>query len=297
VTRSRRGPSGSPRRRLAPICIAGLVLASLVCVPAAAAEAPPFCRERFARDFEAPLREMPRLHPPPEGELPFGPRNFGIHRIDRSPLALEGGHFGYRFGGKHERARVLDLGWRALAIAYAVDQRGRVQRLVGKRHWHVGRIKDLEKLELAFPADHPGFFRVDLRIATLDGRRHVAYRDYFRVLRRSNEVTIAVSAESVHPGEAIWGLLENAGAGQLSTPGYLSLEREEGGAWVPVPIPPTPESVMGVRWGVGPGEVGRCQRLDVPSDAIPGTYRFSTPVNLANTGKQVTATGRFLVVA
>lgn len=300
MTRSRRGPEGSLRRRPAPICLAGILLAGLLCAPAAAAEAvaaeaPAYCRERFVRDYEAPLREMPRRHPPPEGELPFGPRNFGIHRIDRTPLAFEGSRFGYRFGGKHEGARVLDLGWRAVAVARAVDRRGRARRVVGERRRQVGRIKDLEALEVAFPAEHPGFFRVDLRIATLDGRRHVAYRDYFRVLRRSNEVGIRVSAESVHPGEPVWGLLENPGAGRLSTRGHLDLERAEGDAWAPVTTPPTPRSVMGVRWIIGPGEVGWCQRFDVPADAAPGSYRFSAPVNLANTQKRVTVTEPFVV--
>lgn len=295
MTRLRRGPSGSPRRRPAPICLAALLLASLLCAPAAMAEAPAFCHERFVRDYEAPLREMPRQDPPPEGELPFGPRNFGIHRIDRTPLAFEGSHFGYRFGGKHEGARVLDLGWRALAVARVVDTHGRAKRVAGSRHWRVNRVKDLDPLEIAFPAEHPGFYRVDLRIATLDGRRQVAYRDYFRVLRRSNDVSIRVSAGSVRPGETIWGLLENRGAGQLSTRGYLDLERTEGDAWAPVPLPPTPRSVMGVGWIIGPGEVGWCQRFDVPADAVPGRYRFSTPVNLANTQKRVTVTGPFVV--
>jgi hypothetical protein len=295
VTRSRRGPEGSPRRRPALALIAGVLLASLVCAPAALAEAPSICQERLVRDYEAPLREMPRQHPPPQGELPFGPRNFGIHRIDRSPLALEGSRFGYRFGGKNEGVRVLNLNWRASAVVRVVDADGRVKRMIGARRWRIHRVKNLETLEIAFPADHPGFYRVDLRIVTLDGRRHVAYRDYFRVLRRSNDVEIEVSADSVRPGETIWGLLENPGAGQLSTRGYLDLERAEGGAWAPVPVPPSPESVMGVTWLIGPGEVGHCQRWDVPAAASPGAYRFSTPVNLANTQKKVTVTKSFTV--
>jgi hypothetical protein len=295
VTRSRRGPEGSPWRRLAPVWVAGVLLASLVCAPVAAAEAPPFCHERLVRDYEAPLRELPHRHPPPQGELPFGPRNFGIHRIDRSPLAFEGSRFGYRFGAKNERARVLNLNWRVSAVARVADASGRVKRAYGVRRWRVHRVKDLEPLEIAFPAVHPGFYRVDLRIATLDGRRHLAYRDYFRVLRRSNDVEIEVSAESVRPGETVWGLLENPGAGQLTTHGYLGMERLEGAAWVSVPLPPTPESVLGVTWLIGPGEAGGCQRWDVPADASPGAYRFSTPVNLANTRKKVTVTGPFTV--
>jgi hypothetical protein len=297
VTRSRRGPEGS-RRRLAPICLAAALLASLVCVPglAAAAEAPSFCRERFVRDYEAPLREMPHLRPPPQGELPFGPRNFGIHRIDRTPLVLQGSRFGYRFGGKNEGSRVLDLRWRATAVARLVSREGRVRRVVGKRRWRVERVKDLEKLELAFPAEHAGFYRVDLRLATLGGRRHVAYRDYFRVLKRSNDVLIELSGDSVHRGEPVWGALEYPGAGNLTSRGYLEVEREEEGTWVPVPRPPSARSVAGWNWLLSSGEIGYCDRFDVPPDAAPGTYRFSTAVNLANTQKKVRVTAPFAVV-
>jgi hypothetical protein len=148
---------------------------------------------------------------------------------------------------------------------------------------------------LAFPAEHPGFYRVDLRIASLDGRRHVAYRDYFRVLRRSNDIAIALSAESVHPGESIWGALEYPGAGNLSTRGYLGVERDEGGTWVPVPQPPTARSVAGWNWLLSSGEIAHCDRFDVPLDAVPGTYRFSTPVNLSNTQEKVTVAAPFTV--
>jgi len=290
----RRGPEASLRGRLAPICVAGLLLTSLGCASVASASAPSFCQERYVRDYAAPLSRMPHHRPPPEGELPFGPRNFGIHRIDRTPLALDGSRFGYRFGGKHEGARVLDLGWRATAVARAVDARGRVRRVVGERRWRAHRITDLDALEIAFPADHPGYFRVDLRIATLDGSRRVAYRDYFRVLRRSHDVGIKVSAESTRPGEAVWGALVNPGAGQVATRSYLDLERAEGEGWVRVPVPPSPGSVMAHHVLIGPGEAGLCQRFDVPADAIPGSYRFSAPVNL-DTRKRVRVTGPFVV--
>jgi hypothetical protein len=292
VTRSRRGPEVSLRRRLAPICIAGLLLTSLGCASLASAASPSFCHERFVRDYAAPLSSMPRQHPPPEGELPFGPRNFGIHRIGRTPLSLDGGHFGYRFGGKNEGARVLDLSWRATAVARSVDARGRVRHVVGERRWRADRIKDLDALEIAFPADHPGYYRVDLRIGTLDGRRRVAYRDYFRVLRRSDDFGIKVSAVSARPGESVWGALVNPGAGQIATRSYLDLERAEGDGWVRVPAPPSPGSVMAYHVVIGPGEAGLCQRFDVPADAIPGSYRFSAPVNL-DTGKRIRVTGPF----
>lgn len=282
----RRGLDGSPRRRGALLCLAGVVLAGLVAAPVAAAEAPAFCRERFARDYEAPLRDMPGLRPPPEGELPFGPHNFGIHRIGGRPIALEGAAFGYRFSGKNDPYRVVDLGWHVKATFRAVDGKGRVRRLLGVREWRVGRVRELGSLQLSFPAKHPGFFRVNLRFETLSGRRLGSYRDYFRVLRRSTDVGLRLSGESFHPGEAVFVEIANRGAGTISGQGGLELERDEGGAWASVPLPPTPESVRDIRWLIGPGEAGGCERQELPADLLPGSYRFSAPVFVVNERKK-----------
>ena len=298
MRRSRRGPKGSPRRRWAPVCVAGAFLVALLCTAAPAAAAPPaFCLEPYARDYEAPLREMPRQDPPPEGELPFGPRNFVIHRIDRSPVALEGSRFGYRFGAKNESFRVLDLNWRARATALAVSPNGRVRRVVDSRQWRVRRVKDLDPLQIAFPAEHPGFFRIDLRLATLDGRKRASYREHFRVLRRSTDVAIRLNGESFRPGEAVFGLIENRGAGKIIVPGWLELERAEGAAWAKVPQPPSPEFVMRDRWWMWPGEAARCHRFDVPAGTAPGRYRFSASAYVVNEQRRRTIAAEFQVVA
>lgn len=279
---SRRGLSGPPRRRGALLCLAGIALAGLVAAPAAAAEAPAFCHERFARDYEAPLRGMPGLRPPPKGELPFGPHNLGIHRIGGTPVALEGANFGYRFSGKNDPYRVLDLGWHVKATLRAIDDKGRVRRLLGVRQWRVGRIKELNPLQLSFPAGHPGFFRVDLRFETLGGRRLGSYRDYFRVLRRSTDVGLRLSGEKFHSGEVVFAEIANRGAGTISGEGDLEIEHDEGGTWASVPLPPTPESVRDIRWLIGPGEAGGCERLELPADLSSGLYRFSAPVYVVN---------------
>jgi hypothetical protein len=295
VRRSRRGSSGPPRRWGAPAFLVGLVLAGLVAVPGAAAEGAADCRERFVRDYEAPLREMPGLRPPPQGELPFGPRNFGIHRIERSPIALQGANFGYRFGGKNGGYRVLDLGWHVKATFRSVSPDGRVRRLLGVKEWRERRVKDLDPLQLSLPAEHPGFFRVDLRFERLDGRRLGSYRDYFRVLRRSTDVGLGVEGMSFHPGESVYARIVNAGAGWIRTKGEFGVQREEGGTWVDVPRAPTAESVRRITTLIAPGEYGNCHRYDLPADAAPGRYRFSARAFVVNELKMRTVTAPFEV--
>jgi hypothetical protein len=244
----------------------------------------PVCDSRLAVDYAAPLASLPGAHPLREGELPFGPHNFSVENLGWSHVALVGSSFGYSFSGKNDPYRVLDLGWRAMATAWAVDAHGRVRREIGRRGWRVGKIKELSKLRLGFPADRPGFVRVDVRFATLAGRKLGSYRDYFRVLARSEDTAIATDRSTVHPGEVIVGQVENRGAGHISArSGLLELERFAGGIWEAVPQPPSPESITGYGLFLGPGEASHCHAYRVPADAPPGRYRLATTIRDANT--------------
>jgi hypothetical protein len=295
VTRLRRGPEARSRRRLAPVCIAGLLLASLVCAPVAAAEAPAFCHERHARDYEAPLREMPRQNPPPEGELPFGPRNFSVFRPEWKPVVLQGSNLGYRFAAKHAEGRKLHLDWELSAVLRSVSPRGQGQKVIAKRYRRVGDVDDLDQLDLTFPAGHAGYYRIDIRIKSFDSGESVRYREYWRVLKRSVRIEIATSAPSLHRGESIWGEIRNPGASRITAPVFLELQRYEEGEWVEVEQPPTPASVMGTSWWLDPGENGTCHRYDVPADGVPGLYRFVDSVYAIQLQRRVTVTAPFLV--
>jgi hypothetical protein len=286
------------RARRGGLAIAALVAALSALAPVAGADTPPpMCEREFAVDYAAPLAAMPNLDPPPEGELPFGPHNFGIHRIERSRLALQAANFGYRFAAKNAGARVIALGWRASATLRSVSAAGEPGPAIATRRWHVRGVKNLDALQLAFPADHAGFFRVDLRLERLDGHPLGSYRDYFRVLRRRVDVKVALSAPAVHRGEAVYAQLENRGASRLNSRHGLTLEREvAAGKWSEAPQPPTADTVLGIGWLIDSGEVLPCQRYEVPADAIPGHYRFAASVNVAPEFKPRAFRGRFEVL-
>jgi hypothetical protein len=295
---------GQVARRLGRALVVAPILSLVVFHAAAGAvggeSSPGFCKRRLAVDYAAPLAGMPGAHPVPEGELPFGPRNFSVHTIGhiigRPHVALAGSNYGYTFAGKNEPYRVLDLGWRLKATAWAVDRDGRARRVLGTRGWHVAKIKELSKLQVAFPATRPGFVRVDVRISTLSGRMLGAYRDYFRILKPSNDVRLAVEDASVHPGERAVGLVENRGAGNLSSvSGMLEVEHFTGGAWMTVPQPVSPQSILPYGFFLAPGENARCYGYDVPAEAEPGRYRFSASAYVANLERKVTVTGAFTV--
>jgi len=276
------------RRLLGGILAVTMVMTALPAVANAAGGAPA-CKSRQAVDYAAPLAQMPGAHPLPEGELPFGPRNFGVETLGWSHVALVGSSLGYAFVGKNDPYRVLHLGWRTTATAWAVDRDGRVRHKLGEREWKVGAIKELSKLQLGFPAERPGFVRVDVRFTTLGGRELGSYRDYFRVLARSDDVDIAIDHPIVHAGEAIVAQVQNRGAGHISSGApLLEVERFAGGAWEAVPQPPSPESVAGFGLFLGPGEAGRCRRYLIPAAAPAGRYRLATTIRLANAGRSGT---------
>jgi len=299
VRSSRRGPRARRRRWGAPGCLAAaLAAAALLCAPALAADAGPlpFCGPDEAEEREARLAAMPGARPAPEGPLPFGPRNFNIHKADRTAVVLEGSRIGYRFGAKNGYSRELVLNWRLGATLRRVDSAGRVKRALGRRHVGVGKVDDLEQMDLLFPAEHPGLYRIDTRIRDLSSGKRVSYREYFEVLKRSVDVSIAVSVPSARPGEAVYGRVVNRGGTNLTgVPAFLDVEREQGSTWVPVEQPPTPASVLDFHWWMHSGEATYCSRFDVPSDATPGRYRFTASIYVVNLQRRETFTGGFEV--
>lgn len=251
-----------------------VVMMALVCA-AGAAGATGFCKERYARDYAAPLREMPGLRPAPEGELPFGPRNLSLYLPDRAAVVLAGSALGYRLASKNPYARVLHLNWDVRATLRAVDRRGRVKRLVDQRQRRLGTVKGSDDLKFLFPAEHPGFYRVDIRFRRLGGARLGAFRDYFRVLERSVDVRLVASGSVFHPGETVYGHIENRGASRIVAPVFLALERYEAGGWVTVEQPVTPNSVRRPSWLLEPGEISGCHGFTVSAATPPGAYRFT----------------------
>jgi hypothetical protein len=296
VRRSRRGLSRSPRRRGVPTLIAGLASLALLCAAPAAVAQPGFCREDYSRDYAEPLHGMPGQHPPPEAELPFGPRNLSIFRPERTPVVLAGSNLGYRFASKNGGYRRLDLDWVVEIRLAAVDPDGRVRRVLAREQRRIGTIENLDPLDLTFPAPRPGYFRTELRVRSLRTGKSVAYKEYWRVLKRSVDIRIALSSTSPRRGETVLGRVENAGASNATAPVALALERYEGGAWLSVPQPPTPDSVMGTSWWLGPGENGTCHRYEIPADAVPGLYRFTNSVYAVQLQRRVTVTARFEVL-
>ena len=271
-----------------------VVLMALVCAAGAAGETG-FCEARYARDYAAPLGEMPGYRPPPDGELPFGPRNLSIYMPERTAVVLEGGALGYRLAGKNPYARVLRLNWDVQATLRAVDRQGRVKRVVDRLRRRLRTVKGSDHLKFLFPAKHSGFYRIDIRFRRLGGARLGAYRGYFRVLERSVDVRLVASGSVFRPGETVYGHIENRGASRIIAPIFLELERYEAGGWVTAEQPVTPNSVQRPNWLLDPGEISRCHGFAVSATTAPGAYRFTVSPYLFELQDRRVRTAPFLV--
>lgn len=273
--------------------VVAMVLGLLV-LAASATAATGFCEQRYARDYGAPLDEMPHPHPPPS-ELPFGPRNLSVYQPELTDVVLQRGSIGYRLASKNPYARVLHLGWEVRATLRAVHRDGRVRRAVAVRQRRLHTVKGPDALKFTFRATRPGFFRVDIRFRKIGGRRLGAYRGYFRVLRRSVDVKLATSGSVFHPGETVYGQVENAGASRISTPVFLEVQRFEAGGWVEVEQPLSPNSVRRPSWWLDPGETSSCHGFPISASTPPGSYRFVVSPFLYELNGRRTLTAPFRV--
>ncbi|MEX2107999.1 MAG: hypothetical protein WD827_03830 [Solirubrobacterales bacterium] len=228
------------------------------------------------RDEERPLDRMPADKPPPEGELPFGPRNLSMYALNfGAKVVLDGSHLGYRFGAKETGTRVLHLNWKVEAVLRKVDRSGRVLDTVDRTRRRLGDVEDLDLLQFSFPAS-PGLYRFDISFATLRGKELASFAEYFLVVPRKVKLRLAVSDTTFRPGETAYARALNLGTVPVSLRPGLPIDRADGDKWVRVLRPPVPkQQVEDFRWTLAGAEASPCVAFPIPAGAAPGTYRFT----------------------
>jgi hypothetical protein len=266
-------------------CLLVALAVALVIGDGGVAVAAPFCDGTVARDYEAPFRRMPPERPPPEGELPFGPRNMSMFRVDWRSIALRGGNLGYRFGAKDAGVRTLRLNWDVTARLIAVDAAGRPRREVGRERERFASVGGYDERgydlpEFVFPAERVGLYRLDLSFRNLHGRALGRYREYFRVVPRTVKMDLRLSAAEFHPGETAYARVADLGTNGMNVPFRYSVERLEGTAWVSAGVTVTPGDALSPEegWWMQGGEAAPCTEYAIPLDAEAGRYRMSTSV-------------------
>jgi hypothetical protein len=248
------------------------------------------------RDEARPLERMPAEKPPPEGELPFGPHNLSMYRLNfGSKVVLDGSHLGYRFAAKDAGTRILRLGWKVKAALRRVGRNGQPLGAVGTLSRRLGEVEDLDLLQFSFPAK-PGLYRFDISFASLRGRKLGFYREYFRVVPRRVKLRLAVSNPAPLPGATIYARVLNLGTQSVLLHPGMSVERAEGGQWKrQAQLPATERSEREFRWTLYGGEASPCLAFQVPSDTASGAFRFKSSALVFGERHRRTLTAPFRV--
>jgi hypothetical protein len=104
---------------------------------------------------------------------------------------------------------------------------------------------------------------------------------------------LEIKAKVFTPGSAALFRVENFGTHPVGLIGEeFTYERYNGTRWVLDPA--SPKAFTKQRLGaVQPGKAGFCRSFVIPSDAMPGHYRFSKKVSIGSMGRRVQLTAAF----
>jgi hypothetical protein len=247
----------------------------MVSTEAGAAGSSPFCKERMVRDFEKPLRSLPKLRPVPE-RPPFAPPSTSLSELGNAVLVLEDGEtgrVGYGFSAPNSDRR-FPLHWGVVGQAVQVSTEGEAIRPITRVRRRVGVVSLASLNNLSFRFEIPsdtGLYRVDLVFRDKDRKLLGRYGHYFRVMRPRISVELVADPSIVHPGEDIYHRLLNTGNVPVGYAAPFSVEQFDGTGWARYP--------WSTRWlrplfRLPGGLAGRCQVFRVPEDMPPGVYRF-----------------------
>lgn len=240
------------------------------------------------RDFLKPLRKMtPIKEPPPSGKLPFGPEGMNLEASDRE-LLVGGGLAGFNLSDD-AIGQIRHLNWIVETELARVNANGRILSSLGVKRRRLGSIEGnrIDGLRYRVSGD-PAFYRADIRFFRRGtGRLLAEYSTYARAVRPKVDLRVIVETPSVLPGDLATAKLVNMGTLPIVSRPYdygFEVEALSGGQWIPVAENPRRGPVPGGRLTPGPrqvlpaGEQVRgCLRYLVPTNQVPGIFRFAAP--------------------
>lgn len=237
-----------------------------------------FCQGELLRAYEAPPEGLPRTVESPSGvKLGWASRRLSFHRED-DELVVGGDPISYELGLGGAKYGDLHLGWRVESDLVRMDGDGRPRGVARRRVDWIGDITPSVNRVIGFRrSPRPGLYRYDLSFVR-DGKSLAHYRDYYRVVRRSTDVRLALNGSSFQAGEQVLGKVENPGTESLFYGFPYSLERYDGSTWLPVDLSALfgrPFGFILVGLGIGSGWSDDCSsELSVPTSMSPGLYRM-----------------------
>jgi hypothetical protein len=280
-----RGVLGQGSRRAVALVAAQLAVGGLLAVgtPASAEGRtqvedpftfgdPAFCASKTpVEDFG--ISELPPLHEAPEsGDLPFGPTTLSL-QLSAGPVLPPGESVGFWLHSRNYGGRT-PLDWGLRNRIRRVDAMGEAGKVVARSRMRIRTINAAKEVKLFLgPPPRPAFYRYEIEIADLGGKRLAKYDRYVRVERKFWDARLALNSAAFRPGEQVLSRVENFGTETIAFGEEFRLQGYRGGSWVPVEGP-LPDGWLLWLGYLAPGMGGQCSALRLPDDFPPGQYRI-----------------------
>jgi hypothetical protein len=261
-----------------------IALGGILAIPSVSFAYPSCGHSTVARDYlaqvkkAAPIKEVPKLVDPTSRQLPFAPPGLRLEAIGND-LIVGSSKVGFSLSNPFGPLRRLD--WIVESELVKVSARGRTIQSLGVKRRGIGSIQDDAAVDLLHRVSAtPAYYRADIRLFRKGTDRILGqYSSYARVMRPRVDLRVKIERSTVAPGELARATLLNLGTVPLITPSYdygFSVQAFIGERWIHVPDNPQRRipKRMGP-WTLSAGMENRdCLRYLVPSDQVPGLFRF-----------------------
>lgn len=245
------------------------------------------CNEPLLVDYAQPLQGLrPIRAPQRSGQVSFGPSWLRLTTFG-SPLQVGASSaVGFSIFAASEKESVK-LGWRAVAIEFAVDRTGNLGRKILSHRFTIGAVPGSTNVgrQLRIPVSgKPGLFRLDLVFTNGAGTRRLGHTSrYIRVLPSRANARLGISGSSATPGSRVYFRVENFGTRSVDFGLRYRVERNSGVGWEAPQPPLAPTVFPDVGLHVAAGQAGECQIWQVPGDLATGEYRIQKEVRIGQT--------------
>jgi hypothetical protein len=305
---NRRRP-GSLRDAVAVIAAAMLLVAGAA-IPAHAgaakkkAKAKPvaspvgFCASTVVDNYRAPLEKLQPIPAVPEGGvLPFAAAGMTVGPTGPQGLLVGGSNIGFRLTNTATSTTAAPrLNWTVLERLIRLTDNGSRVHPAGLKRIDLGQLPAGKHRGLTFPiSPDPAIYSLEITIQNHRGRLLGRYGEYIRVVPRTVNVGLTLSAyDDVPRGALFESCFENHGTASVAPAGAV-LERLDSSVWRQVVAPPqyllagpsTPRVL-------GPGEAERVV-TPLPTNALPGLYKLTIP-GATEAGEPVAVAAEFGVL-
>lgn len=234
-------------------------------------EPSPFCEGETVRDYLAPLKRMPALHPPPKDErIGFGPRSVLFRRTPS--LVVGKGSVGYTLS-LHWRAPSAHPRWEITTTLSKVDWQGRVTETIDRTRRLVLAISRKHSVEASFDVGgQPAVYRLAVVFQSKSGRKLGGYGFYSRVVPATKHTRLSLNSDTYAPETTVFGRLENFGTEPIFFGAPYVIERLEGSTWVRAPE--SPRAFILPLYFTEAGVTSRCSPFWI-RPTMSGRYRMA----------------------